>query len=147
MAAPLGNKNHTIHGGHGTRLYIIWKAMRQRCHDSKCIRYANYGGRGISICAEWDNFSEFRHWAITNGYADALSIDRIDVNGNYEPSNCRWADLITQANNKTNNVIIEFEGSIFTMAEFCREKKLKYKLFAKYIKRGMSVADAMEKAS
>jgi hypothetical protein len=75
--------------------------MRQRCYNSKQKRYKDYGGRGITICDEWRmDYQAFYDWAMANGYKDDLSIDRIDVNGNYEPSNCRWATAKEQARNK-----------------------------------------------
>lgn len=87
------------------RLYNIWHAMRQRCYDPNRKDYPNYGGRGISVCFEWGDYEAFRSWAMANGYADHLSIDRIDVNGNYCPENCRWVDAKTQARNRrTDNV-------------------------------------------
>ena len=78
------------HGGTGTRLYSIWKQMRIRCRCKTNPTYKFYGGRGISICPEWDDFANFRDWAIKAGYNDDLSIERKDVNGNYEPLNCCW---------------------------------------------------------
>lgn len=83
------------------RLYTIWRGMRQRCYNSKQKRYKDYGGRGITVCDEWrDDYQAFYAWAMANGYRDDLSIDRIDNDGNYEPSNCRWATGKEQAHNK-----------------------------------------------
>lgn len=93
--------NHTTHGLSKTRIFKIFHGMKKRCYNPECVAYSNYGGRGIKICDEWlNNYTSFHDWALSNGYADNLSIDRIDVNGNYEPSNCRWVDAKTQANNR-----------------------------------------------
>lgn len=85
------------HGLSDSRIYNIYICMKERCYNPKSTSYENYGGRGITVCQEWlDDFMNFYNWAMENGYSDDLSIDRIDVNGNYEPSNCRWATNYTQ---------------------------------------------------
>lgn len=104
----LNHENHILrpnrktHGMSNTRLYRIWKAMKKRCYNTNNNDYKKwYGSRGIKVCDEWKNsFINFYNWAKQNGYQDNLSIDRINVNGNYEPSNCRWATAKEQANNK-----------------------------------------------
>lgn len=93
------------HGERNTRLYGVWTGMRYRCNCPTCKSYANYGGRGISVCDEWSTFPPFRDWAMANGYdPDApkgkCTLDRIDADGNYEPSNCRWVDSKVQNNNR-----------------------------------------------
>lgn len=95
----ISTKNRT-HGDSHTRLYRIWQAMRDRTGNPKASKYAYYGGRGISVCQNWQQFEPFREWALSNGYADNLSIDRIDNNGDYEPSNCRWATQQMQVRNR-----------------------------------------------
>lgn len=96
----LRTERSTTHGKSGTRLYRIWQDMKTRCRYPSYSGYKNYGGRGICICAEWEDFAAFQAWALANGYKEHLTIDRINVNGNYEPSNCRWATMQEQAHNK-----------------------------------------------
>jgi hypothetical protein len=137
--------NNLKHGGKGTRLYQIWKSMRERCNTPTCRIYKYYGAKGIKICKEWEDFIAFREWAITNGYSDNLTIDRIDVFGNYEPSNCRWATYKEQANNTTKNHRVEFNGKNLTLSEWSEITGIKMQTIWGRLKRGWSVSDALTK--
>ena len=123
------SKKQRTHGLRNTRLYNIWKCMKERCYYKKHEYYEYYGGRGIIICEEWkENFVAFYNWAINNGYKSSLTIDRINNDGNYEPSNCRWVDKIEQSNNKRSNVMIEYQGKVQSLADWCRELNLEYRV-------------------
>jgi len=89
------------HGMSRTRLYGCWVGMKERCDNKNRRFYHRYGGRGITYCKEWENFEPFMDWALANGYSDGLTLDRINNDGNYEPSNCRWATQSQQSYNKT----------------------------------------------
>lgn len=112
--------NRKTHGMCGTRIHRIWKVMKNRCLNPNTPDYKRwYGGRGVTVCEEWKNsFQAFYEWAMANGYNDTLSIDRIDENGNYEPSNCRWADATTQARNTRQVVPITYKGETHCLAEW-----------------------------
>ena len=132
------------HGGTGTRLYNIWLDMRKRCTNQNSKNYKRYGARGITVCEEWAEYEAFESWAIENGYNDSKSIDRIDNNEGYEPTNCRWTDEITQANNRRSNRIHEIDGIKKTSAEWCREYGVKPNTFLNRINRGMTAKEALE---
>lgn len=109
------------HGKVKTRLYKCWLNMKNRCHNPNTVDYKNYGGRGITICPEWQEFEPFYEWAMANGYSDDLTIDRIDVNGNYEPDNCRWATMKEQSRNRTDNCIVEINGERKILQDWVEE--------------------------
>lgn len=101
MTKELKKEASTKHGKCYSRIYKIYEGMKTRCYTETCRNYKYYGERGIKVCEEWlKDFMSFYNWAMANGYKDNLTIDRIDVNGNYEPSNCRWADNSLQVFNR-----------------------------------------------
>ena len=115
------------HGMCKSRLYGIWSKMKIRCYNHNNSVYKHYGGRGIKVCDEWKlSFETFYQWAISNGYEEGLSIDRINVNGNYEPSNCRWVGTKEQSRNKRNTIMLEYEGRVISLAEAAELSGIKY---------------------
>ena len=98
------------HGGYGTKLHGVWHGVIQRCTDKNHIAYKNYGGRGIKLCPEWRNFANFRAWSQSSGYVHGLTIERKNNDGDYEPSNCRWATRKEQARNKRSSITVMFRG-------------------------------------
>lgn len=113
------------HGMFGTRLYGVWRSMKERCYVESNISHKHYGARGITVCDEWQEFIPFMEWAYKNGYDETAkrgecTLDRIDVNGNYCPENCRWVDMSVQSNNKTNNVYLEYGSKIDTLSNHAR---------------------------
>lgn len=110
---------------YNARLKRIFGAMKARCLNENAKAYMKYGGRGIKICKEWlEDSYLFYNWALENGYNDNLSIDRIDVDGNYEPSNCRWATITDQANNKRNNVFLVYNNEKKTISQWSEIYKI-----------------------
>lgn len=123
------------------RLYKVWSSMRSRCYGRNQNQYHNYGGRGITICDEWQDYEKFREWAMANGYDEnaprgQCTIDRIDVNGNYCPENCRWVSAKVQVNNKRNSRFIEYEGSTYTVTQLAEKLKLPYITVIKRLNKG-----------
>lgn len=112
-------ETNSTHGLSRTRIYHIYKNMKDRTTNDHNIGYKNYGGRSIKICDEWLNdFEKFYNWSMENGYKDGLTIDRINVNGNYEPSNCRWVTMKVQSNNRRNNHNITYNGETHTLSQW-----------------------------
>ena len=127
------NLDRTTHGdtptGEHKRLWEIWQGIKQRTSNPNNKSYARYGGRGISVCEEWrENYVNFRDWALNNGYSDNLTIERIDVNGDYCPENCRWATVKEQCNNRRTNVLIEWNGKTQNIERWSEETGIPYKI-------------------
>lgn len=117
----LSRELSTTHGLSKSRIGGIYRSMLHRCNSRKDHAYKDYGGRGIKVCEEWQkDIHLFYNWAMENGYDDTLTLDRIDVNGNYEPSNCRWANRQTQANNTRENNHVIYGGKSYTVSELAR---------------------------
>lgn len=115
-------------GKKASRLYRIWVNMRARCRNKNNPNYKDYGGRGIEICEEWNDYCKFKKWAEDNGYSDELSIDRIDVNGNYCPGNCRWVDQKTQMQNT--RTTIKVDG--VSLKKWCEDRGINYEVVKHY---------------
>lgn len=145
------SKARTVHGEapksgikNSSRLYGIWLNMRSRCNNKNNKRYHDYGGRGITVCDEWNNYPAFKEWALANGYRDDLSIDRIDVNGGYCPENCRWATQREQMRNVRCNHLLTYNGQTRTMAEWAEFTGIKYHTLKKRInKYGWDIGRAL----
>lgn len=125
---------------HNIKLYPVWKTMNQRCYNPKNHKYKRYGERGIKVCQEWvetnpNGFGNFNSWALSNGYKLGLSIDRIDNNGDYSPTNCRWVNNQTQARNKCTNIIIEYNNEKHCLKKWCEILDLPYNTIFNRIKR------------
>lgn len=121
--------NHfRTHGDSKTKLYSKWNSMIRRCEDPNNEAYKNYGGRGIIVCPEWHDYENFRNWVNETRPDPSLTLDRIDVNGNYEPDNCRWATVQEQQNNKRSNVMITYFDETHSLMDWCRILNLPYSL-------------------
>lgn len=119
LKAEKARNGHLTHGHSQTKLYAVWRGIKTRCYNSNNDAYPRYGGRGITMCEEWkENYNAFEKWAIQSGYKPKLSIDRIDVNGDYTPANCRWTDDKTQCNNRRSNRILTFNGETHNITEW-----------------------------
>ncbi|MGG1486941.1 hypothetical protein ABEI56_23245 [Peribacillus castrilensis] len=118
----------TTHDGRLTLLYSKWSGIKRRCFNPNDSHYPDYGGRGITICDEWkDDFATFQEWSYANGYNDTLSIERMDVNKGYEPSNCKWIPTIYQAWNKQNSVRLIYKGEVQPMALVAQLENIEHK--------------------
>ena len=146
--AEIVSLSNTTHGGSKERLYKVWMCMRRRCYEKSNKDYQNYGGRGVGVCDEWQNYDAFREWAIANGYDPnakyhQCTIDRIDVDGDYSPDNCRWADMKTQSNNKRKSKLIEHNGKSQTLRTWSEELGFNYMLVKDRLRRGWTFERAI----
>ena len=129
--------------GKEKRLYWTYNSMIQRCENPNNKTYKHYGARGIRVCDEWHDRQAFFEWAYSHGYKECLSIDRIDTNGNYEPSNCRWVDKYVQLNNTRRNHYLTMNGKTLTIKQWCRELNIDYKLVYWRVKQGKTFEEAL----
>lgn len=133
------------HGMSKSKIYGVWRGMKGRCTREKDRAYKWYGARGIKVCDDWlKSFEKFYEWAIKNGYEEGLSIDRIDVNGDYGPENCRWATQKEQANNKRNSTFYEVAGENLTVAQAADKYNVSASGLRKRMKKGVELRDAIE---
>lgn len=138
-------KSNTTHGQRKTKLYGVWCAIKRRCYKANDKRYYVYGERGIRVCSEWLNdYQTFCDWAMSNGYAYGLTIDRIDNNGNYEPNNCRWVTPQQQQRNKRNNHIIEYNGEKMLAVEFAEKYHINYSTLLTRLHRKQNIFDLIK---
>ena len=120
-------ERRTKHGLRNTQLYRVWSNIKTRCYNPNKDTYQYYGGKGITMYPKWqEDFISFYTWSLENGYKEGLTIDRINPNGNYEPSNCRWVTTTQQQNNKLNNYWITYSGETHTLAEWSNKLNLSY---------------------
>ena len=131
------------HGLTATPIYNVWVNMRKRCYSSYSTEFENYGGRGITVCGRWQNSFENFYADMKDGYEIGLTIDRIDVNGNYEPNNCRWATRLVQQNNNRRNRRFVVNGKEETLSNLCRIYSKNYSTVQKRLKLGWGIERAL----
>lgn len=132
------------HGESHTKLHNIWCSMKRRCSPGAGRANRTYYGRGIRVCEQWNDYNVFAEWARSHGYNDNLSIERIDVNGDYKPDNCKWIPLAEQARNRRTTFWVELMGKRMSLAEACEICHMPYKqVFERIKKHGWSIEDAL----
>lgn len=136
-------QNALVHGQTGTRLHNIWRGMLKRCDATSGEAFEKYAGRGISVCDEWRDFVSFADWANVNGYADDLTIERIDNDGNYCPDNCRWATSAEQARNRRNSRYETIGGIRKTLSEWCEVYRIPFSRVQKRLEAGWPLRAAL----
>lgn len=143
LQRELAAQKKTTHGLSKTRLYEIWGGMRKRCENTKTRAYKNYGGRGITVCREWLDFTVFYEWAVSNGYKDNLAIERINNNGDYCPENCTWATPKEQARNMRTNRLLTYNGKTLCINEWAETLSIQKGTLWNRIKLGWTTEKAL----
>ena len=139
------SKPHKKHGESLTRLYKIWSSMKYRCKRKRGKDYYRYTLRGITVCEEWQAYENFRNWSLANGYADDLTIDRIDNDKGYSPDNCRWATHKQQGLNKRTTKYITIGNETLTAVEWSERTGIAYATILWRLKKGWTPYDAVYK--
>lgn len=143
--AKIQGKKKKTHGMKPPRLYAIWNGMKSRCYNKNNPKYKIYGARGVEVCKTWKkSFVKFRDWALSNGYSDKLSIDRINVDGNYEPDNCRWATQKEQQRNRRNNHIVIIDGKEMCLARVAERYGVNSNTLRNRIRNGIDIEEAIQ---
>ena len=145
-ASQAAIKTHTTHGDAGkniARLYNIWQGMKKRCSRKNNKDYGNYGGRGIKVCKQWQDYRAFRKWALANGYKEELTIDRINNDGNYTPKNCRWVTNKENARNTSMTRWITIKAETKPLVEWCELFGISYTVAHGRLARGWESEDAL----
>lgn len=124
-------------------IYSQWKSMRNRCNNPNHEQFKDYGGRGIKICKEWDDFKVCENWAFNNGYKDGLTIDRKDNDEGYYPENCKWSTRLEQNNNQRSNVILTYKGESKTLSQWARHLGISYRTIHHRYRRGWTIEEIM----
>ena len=148
MTKKILSECRTTHGGSRTRLFGVWRHMQERCNNPNHKSYARYGGRGVKVCKEWDHFEAFRDWALQSGYDEKAelmkcTIDRIDNEKGYSPTNCRWVSAKEQANNRSNNRFITLHDETHTVAEWADITGIPHTAIRARLKKGWSEERAL----
>ena len=132
------------HGLCGTPLYNVWLTMKQRCYNPRDKHYKWYGSKGVKVCSEWlNNVEEFVEWALNNGYKPGLTLDRIDSNGDYTPSNCRFITIQAQQRNKSSNHVLTYEGISLTIQEWAEKLNITPSTLRSRIDKGWTIDRAL----
>lgn len=135
--SKIGERTRT-HGLSNHPLHNVWNGMKTRCYNRNHKYFHRYGGRGISVCDAWrDNFLDFYNWCVDHGYKNGMTVDRIDNDGDYKPSNCRLVDYVEQANNRSNTIYVIHNGKSYTISDICKLTGLKRRTVYERIKKGL----------